>query len=108
MPGGVRLARSNMDRMSKTEFLTQVRAQMHAWQARFDEFRAKGKTSRELGAWEYHGLISSLQQKVIDYEAELVRIERVPGDTWHKLAMVVGRWHEEMDRRLCRAMERLE
>ncbi len=97
----------DMDTIEKDQFLTQLRSQMQAWQARFEEFQVKGKVARELGRDEYARLVDDLRKRVQRCERELRKVEEMPDDSWRKIGVSIVNWYEELDDHLRQAMQRL-
>lgn len=98
----------DMDTIDKEQFLAQLRAQMQAWQARFEEFQAKGQAAKELGSDEYEQLVDDLRQHVRNYERELKKVEEASDDSWRKIGVSIVNWFEDLDDRLRQAMQRLK
>lgn len=98
----------DMDTIDKDQFLTQLRSQMQAWRARFEEFQVKGRAAKELGSDEYDKLVDELRQRVRSYERELKKVEEATDDSWRKIGVSIVNWYDELDDRLRQAMQRLK
>lgn len=98
----------DMDTIEKDQFLTQLRSQKQAWQARFEEFQVKGKVARELGRDEYARTVDDLRHRGENCERELKKVEEAPDDSWRKIGVSIVSWYEELDDRLRQTMQRLK